>query len=227
MSSSRLSNVIDVWRLDLSDRTWNQAPTPRRDQAAVQSQRAWRGARHVLAQRLKTPPYALRFEHGQAGKPRLADGSLQFNIAHSGDLALIALSPAPVGVDLERALPIESGLDALAQSILHGDELADWRAAPVIKRPSLFYSAWVRKEAYLKLTGLGLAKPMADLRIVDHGGDMAVSDAGRATPGPGGHVRDLEIAAGYAAAVCAPRAPSAVLVHTLPVQQLIDSVTHD
>src|SRR4051812_2321719 len=45
----------------------------------------------------------LKFVQGPSGKPDLADGSLQFNLSHSGPLALLAVArDQAVGVDLEQ-----------------------------------------------------------------------------------------------------------------------------
>ena len=61
----------------------------------------------VLAQYLRVAPATLAFEYGARGKPGLsgADGAgeLHFNLAHSGGLALLAVSLlGGVGVDVER-----------------------------------------------------------------------------------------------------------------------------
>ena len=55
---------------------------------------------------LRTDPREISFRYGPSGKPELAgrgDESLQFNLSHSGGLALYAISRArELGVDLER-----------------------------------------------------------------------------------------------------------------------------
>jgi 4'-phosphopantetheinyl transferase len=229
MPTRGASNIIDIWRLDLADRTWSQVGGLGQsgNSAPRQSQRAWLGARYLLTRRLGCAPDALRFERGEAGKPRLVSEEIHFNIAHSGDLALIALSAAPVGVDLEKTDPIDEGLEALASNVLQPSELAVWRGAPAERRLALFYIAWVRKEAYLKLTGLGLRKPMTDLRVLDEAGTgLTVLDTASNPGGQRGWLQDLEIDPHFVASVCSPRAPTLVSIHTLTPRDLIADTVH-
>ena len=67
--------------------------------------------RSVLSRYLDTPPETLRFRSGPDGKPRLAHGSLHFNLAHSDSLALLAVrQDAPVGVDVEPVRPLPEAM---------------------------------------------------------------------------------------------------------------------
>lgn len=120
------------------------------------------------------------------GKPYLRDGSLHFNLSHSGDFALIAVSPqAPVGVDIER----------------HRERIS-WRA--IAKRyfpepvhtPEEFYRLWVMKEAVLKAIGTGLRGGLAN---VECGDGMAMTPHGEY------RVTMIEVPDGYSAAVAMRR----------------------
>lgn len=87
---------------------------------------------------------------GFRGKPFLPEGCLHFSLSHASDAAVCAIADAPVGVDIERQRSISRGLrrKLLAPSETDApDELLLWK--------------WVAKESYLKLTGEGLARPMA------------------------------------------------------------------
>ena len=56
-------------------------------------------------------------ERGPMGKPFFpAMPHIHFNLSHSGDLALCALSDRPVGVDIERVRPHRAGLPRYALS---------------------------------------------------------------------------------------------------------------
>lgn len=94
--------------------------------------------RRVLAVYLGREPEQIRLEEGEHEKPRLADPEegLRFNLSHSGELALVAVSgELEVGVDVERMRP---------------------------KRDEAFYRDWARREAHVKCLGIGLlrARPL-------------------------------------------------------------------
>ncbi len=120
---------------------------------------------------------------GADGKPRLAAATerLSFNLSHSGDLALVAITPGgvEVGVDVERLRP-RRNLVRLAERWLPPADAAAVAAAGGGEREPAFYRAWTRHEARVKCTGAGL-----------FGGE----------PGPEVVAWELEIDAGYAAAV--------------------------
>ena len=108
---------------------------------------------------------------GPHGKPAV-DG-LEASLAHSGGRVVLAWRErGAVGVDVEQRRPEV------------GDEIADQVLAPGEDRTDLL-GTWARKEAVLKLRGTGLSEPMTGLRVDD----------------PGHHVVDLDLGAGYAAAV--------------------------
>jgi 4'-phosphopantetheinyl transferase len=120
--------------------------------------------RRILAEYLSVSPQSLDFVTGQYGKPSIsappAAAVLEFNLSHSADLALIAVSRGgPVGVDIERLDPRIEHLD-LAEQFFSPAERAALRSLPsaVDAMTEGFFNAWTRKEAYLKATGHGIAR---------------------------------------------------------------------
>lgn len=103
----------------------------------------------------------LRFGAGPHGKPLLEPNftGLQFNLSHSDDLMLLAVSRArEVGVDLElmrEGVPYES----LAAHYFPPGEAWQIRTSPPAERAGLFYEAWTSTEARLKAAGTGFAEP--------------------------------------------------------------------
>jgi 4'-phosphopantetheinyl transferase len=105
----------------------------------------------------------LQFDIGPHGKPALPAGSvdastaapLHFNLSHSGDLALIAIAPVPVGIDLERDAPPDA--DALARTWFTPAEQVRLQ-----RGEADFLTLWTAREAVLKAAGTGLsADPLA------------------------------------------------------------------
>jgi 4'-phosphopantetheinyl transferase len=118
--------------------------------------------RDVLAAYLETSPKAISLVNGAHGKPALAGGELHFNLSHSGDVGLVALSrERAVGVDVERIDPRRDPL-ALAERALGADGAAAVRAAPEADRAAVFHRAWARREAVAKCAGTGLSTPPPD-----------------------------------------------------------------
>jgi len=120
--------------------------------------------RRTLAGYLSVRPRDLTFAYGPFGKPTLvprSDGArLEFNLSHSGNLAVLAISRGPtVGVDIEQVIPV-SELDAIASRFFSAFEKAALSEVPTHARDFAFYCCWTRKEAFLKALGDGLAHPL-------------------------------------------------------------------
>lgn len=115
--------------------------------------------RQVLGAWLDRDPAALRFRYGPHGKPALdgvVDAAPHFNLAHSGDLILLAFhATSPVGVDVERHRP-DLAWEPLARRVLPSAECQFLEQLPPEQRRDAFLAAWCRLEARLKARGEGL-----------------------------------------------------------------------
>lgn len=114
--------------------------------------------RELLAERLGVIPTEIAFDYGPAGKPTLRDApGLHFNLAHSADLALLAMSNEPVGIDLERVRPMKNAA-GLARRWFHPEEQQriEQHADPLAE----FFRVWTMKEAALKLIGVGVGEAL-------------------------------------------------------------------
>ncbi len=124
--------------------------------------------RHILARYLKTPPKNIRFELGPFGKPFLQDPvsqTLHFNVAHSQQLAVYAVShDVEVGIDLEGD---RDPLDymRLAERICSPEEFMVFQKLSQTKQKAAFFRCWTRKEAFVKAVGKGLAFPLRHLTV--------------------------------------------------------------
>lgn len=123
--------------------------------------------RFLLGRYLDRDPNDLTLEASSTGKPRLtsAGEDIQFNVSHSHGLALIAVATRRrVGVDVER---IRRDVDALAIAAraFCPREVATLRAVPAERRTQAFFAGWTRKEAYVKATGDGFARPLDGFEV--------------------------------------------------------------
>lgn len=107
--------------------------------------------RQLLSGLLSLDPGEIKFHTYGNHKPAVE--GIEFNIAHSGNYILIAISPSPVGVDIEQI-----NTDFRYESILTpGFSTAEVSFIRTGDQPvSGFYTLWTRKEAILKASGEGL-----------------------------------------------------------------------
>jgi 4'-phosphopantetheinyl transferase len=160
--------------------------------------------RALLGRYLQEDPRTVRIEPDAHGKPQLledpgdlrapsgsgsaASPAVHFNLSHSGEIAVYALTAAgPVGVDVEVARRPVDAL-ALAGRAFGADVAKRLGALDPHSQQREFLSAWVRHEAALKLLGTGIG-----------GGPPAQTPP---------WIADLEIGPGAAAAVALDAEPS-------------------
>ena len=126
--------------------------------------------RTILANYLSCDPKCLLFEIGKQGKPFITNLqnflSIQFNISHSYNLILIAITlKYPIGIDVEyhnKKIPLDksgkivfSPLEKVFFSLLKCHQ----------EKEKAFFRCWTRKEAYLKAKGFGLMVDLASISI--------------------------------------------------------------
>ena len=151
-------------------------PAPRRRGGANEA------LRRILAVHLPGSAAEVEIVAGEHGKPRLATDGLEFNLSHSGEIALVAVSTEyAVGVDVEWVRADRDPV-ALAERALGPDDVRAVREAEPAERDLVFHRLWARHEARLKCLGIGVFRP-----------SLLETDALA--------VQDLEVAPGYAAAL--------------------------
>lgn len=133
--------------------------------------------RRLLATYLGVSPQELRFVFGPQGKPALPDGSVEFNVSHSGRHVLLAFaSGSPVGVDVEQEKKERDRL-AIAQRFFAPAEAEKVRHAEDVA--GAFYRTWTAKESVIKAVGGGLSIDLASFLVTpDRGTFTAVENAG-------------------------------------------------
>jgi 4'-phosphopantetheinyl transferase len=183
---------VSVWRirLDPGDREAQMRGVLSADESERLSRldrtgvgRRWLVSRAALREILATElgidavEVALKLgEHGRPGlDPTAHAGDLDFNLSHSGELALIALAESlRIGIDVEKP----RGRDPLrvAGRYFSPAEVDAIRAAD--DRPDEFLRYWTAKEALAKGLGLGLQAPWGELEI-SAGPDGALAPMGK------------------------------------------------
>lgn len=115
--------------------------------------------RRRLAEATGHPAAGLELVEGVRGKPALACGTVDFNLSHSGALAVLAVSTAgPVGIDVELIDP-ETDVKGLSESCFLAPERAVLDGLEGLALRRRFFAFWTAKEALMKLTGQGMALP--------------------------------------------------------------------
>ncbi|MGB7488273.1 MAG: 4'-phosphopantetheinyl transferase superfamily protein, partial [Phormidesmis sp.] len=139
--------------------------------------------RHLLSGQFGCLPQAIEFCYGKYGKPSVESAGVamrsiaqraaasdcshgnafNFNVSHSGELALCALgNQHRVGIDIEKFKTIQR-LDSLMERCLSAQEQANVQAAD--KPAEAFLRRWTCKEAYLKAIGVGLSQSMKTVEV--------------------------------------------------------------
>jgi len=209
-------DTIDVWRLSLSPAV-RLIPGFESFLSAEEQQRAARfrfpeherrfrvchaAVRRVLGHYLRQAAETIELVAGPGRKPRLAGESpLRFNLSHSGDLALLAVTTGrEVGVDLE-ALRFDFAVESIAGYFTAPEQELVRHADTDTERARVFFRLWTRKEAVLKAAGSGLDVGLETLDVSASPPELARFPAGAQTFWK---VADLDAGPDYAAALAAP-----------------------
>ncbi len=133
--------------------------------------------RAVLSRYLRVDPSTLQFERGPYGKPflagRQASAGVHFNLAHSHELAVIAVvRDCEVGVDVEQ-LRQQQDFDSIARRFFSPQEWETFSNLPEGQREVSFFQCWTRKEAFIKALGEGLSHPLDQFDVSLRPGEPA------------------------------------------------------
>lgn len=173
-------NQVHIWQADLTQTEqvdyFNNLLSPDEQQRAAQlvfpvnrdQFIIGRGIlRCILARYLNCTAQEIKFEYGEYGKPTIVfpETELQFNLSHTSQLALYAISLAkPVGIDIEE---VNSRVDAasIAQRYFAASEYEELQNLSDDTRLEGFFNVWTRKEAIVKALGAGLFTELKQLEV--------------------------------------------------------------
>ncbi len=112
----------------------------------------------------------LQFNYSEHGKPTIDSGSIHFNVSHSGDRAVVAITRVgPIGADIEFVKPAETFPDEevlqVGRHFFSEDEYRRLSQIELSKRRLAFFQCWTRKEAFIKAEGSGLTFPLDQFEV--------------------------------------------------------------
>ena len=174
--SFTVSDNIDVWKISVSENsslidnfltivTPDELARANRFRQLKDHNRfiISRGAlRHILGRYLNQSPAAVAFGIGENNKPYIKNtnpSNLQYNLSHSGNAILLAISNSAIGADIEFINRSFGFIEVLGDNF-SADEIKHINQAESAHR---FFRLWTRKEALTKATAQGLD---GDLRLI-------------------------------------------------------------
>ncbi len=123
--------------------------------------------RCILSLYLDLPPAAICYAYTAHQKPFLnvtTSVPLQFNISHSHEMAVFAISgDAAIGVDIEKIA--ETYYEAVAKRYFSATENQALDGLTGQEKIKSFYQLWARKEAFIKAVGQGLSLPLSSFTV--------------------------------------------------------------
>lgn len=118
------------------------------EKARIEKYCVWKLLEKAVREELKCDFDNLEFTKNDNGQWICPE--FHFSLSHTEGLVCVAISPSPVGVDVERAKKIR---EELKGKILTEREISDMEALPPEERGRYLLCAWVKKESIFKKSG--------------------------------------------------------------------------
>lgn len=112
-------------------------------------------------------PQPLTVAYEPKGKPYILHVPWYYNLSHSGDYVALAISDAPVGIDIQQKRPYKDSLVKRFFSEIEAIVYESPQKQLFGDRETLFYTLWCRKEAYGKLLGTGLTEDVLKRNMLE------------------------------------------------------------
>jgi 4'-phosphopantetheinyl transferase len=161
--------------------------------------------RRVLGALTATPAHEVVLRTGDHGKPAIEGAPLHFNLSHSADRAVLAVSTAgALGIDIEAVAP-RRPFARLARRFFAGSEIEWFEAHAPADRRAAFYRMWTLKEAYLKALGTGLSVSSRAFEVAVEGDSVELASPPPGVTAPGSlRLETLPADEGYVVSICTP-----------------------
>lgn len=150
--------------------------------------------RYAVAENTMIDFQDVSFKRALTGKPFIENNPLRYNLSHSGDYVICAISQREVGIDIEK----RERIDLEIAEHFHEKEFQDIMS----QKDSLavFYDYWCLKESYLKYTGMGLSVPLDAFQIDKNHEKILLKLEGKELVGP--KLQLLRIHPDYSSGLC-------------------------
>lgn len=141
----------------------------------------------------------IRYGFETNGKPFLKGvEGFNFNISHSEDIVMVAVSENETGCDIEKIT--ETDLD-IAKKFFFREEYENIAALPASEeRNELFFRYWTLKESFMKATGLGMRLPLDSFQILI--GNDGKTGVRQSVDTKNYNFTEIDAVQGYKCAVC-------------------------
>ncbi|MEG0370695.1 MAG: 4'-phosphopantetheinyl transferase superfamily protein, partial [Clostridium sp.] len=96
------------------------------------------------------------------GKPYIQGKNIHYNLSHSGEYVVCAISSNPVGIDIEKLRSININI---VNRFYSEDEKTYIESLDKDKVLDGFFRIWSCKESYIKYNGLGLSIPLNSFTV--------------------------------------------------------------
>lgn len=116
---------------------------------------------------------AFGISRGSHGKPYVVNVGMPvyFNLSHSGNYIVCALSEREIGVDIEKRNRIRT---EVARRFFHPQEVQQLERLDGELQADLFFRYWSVKESFLKYTGEGLAASLSGFEVCFHDAGISI-----------------------------------------------------
>jgi len=155
--------------------------------------------RELLSQSLGRPAALIRFGRNAFGKPFAMETDLRFNVSHSCNIVLIAMThERELGCDIEMRDP-RFAFERIPERFFSPAETIALRGLRPTQQIEAFFNCWTRKEAFIKARGCGFALPLDSFDV-----SLAVDEPAALLRGcDGWSVKSFEPVPGFQAAIVA------------------------
>ncbi len=175
-------NSVDIWLCHLPDWLDNQANflSQLSDEEKLRSQRfkfdihrnrfitSHGFLRVLLARYLNVEPEDIDYKKGKQGKPYISginSADLQFNLSHTQDVAILAVTKhTEVGIDIEFN-DRKTDWEGICRRFFNTSEQEALFSLAKEQQANAFFDLWTRKEAYMKVLGMGLSLSPLDFTL--------------------------------------------------------------